>query len=63
MESFKLLSIFYLFSLLFHSSSNNNKELIDLAPLYKEIEGCYNYFMDTTNFIEDSKVYGLEQDR
>ena len=42
---------------------NNNKEIKDLSPLYKEIEGCYNYFMDTTNFIEGSKGYGLTQDR
>ena len=44
-------------------NSNNNKKLKDLSPLYKEIEGCYNYFMDTTNFIESSKGYGLTQDR
>ena len=63
MESFKLLSIFYYFSLLFFTSSSNIKESIDLSALYKEIEGCYNYVMDTTHFKEDSKGYGLTQDR
>ena len=63
MELFKLLTIFYFFSKLFLISSSKNKESIDLNILYKEIEGCYNYFMDTTNFIEDSKGYGLTQDR
>ena len=63
MELFNQLSLFYFFSLIFFASSNNNKESMDLTIFYKEIEGCYKYFMDTTNFIEDSKGYGLTQDR
>ena len=62
MALFQLFSKFYFFSILLITLSNN-KESIDLTLLYKEIEGCYNYFMDTTNFIEDSKGYGLTQDR
>ena len=59
-----LLPIFYFFSLfLFISGKDNNKQTIDISLLVKEIEGCYNYFMDTTNFDEDSKGYGLTQDR
>ena len=59
-----LLPIFYFFSLFFFiSGKDNNKQTIDISLLVKEIEGCYNYFMDTTNFDEDSKGYGLAQDR
>ena len=32
-------------------------------PIDRELRGCYNYFMDTTNYIEGSKAYGLTQDR
>ena len=63
MSSFKSFSLIYIFITLLQIISNNDKSLKDLSPLYKELEGCYNYFMDTTNFIEDSKGYGLTQDR
>ena len=61
MKSYKLLSI--IISFLFQLSLNDNRLLKDLSPLYEEINGCFNYFMDTTNFIEGSKGYGLTQDR
>ena len=65
MSSFKSLFIIYYFIQLFQIYMNitfdNNQK--DLTPLYKELKGCYNYFMDTTNFNEDSKGYGLTQDR
>ena len=63
MVSFKL-SIYYfilLFQIYMNLSTDKNQK--DLTPLYQELKGCYNYFMDTTNFIEDSKGYGLTQDR
>ena len=63
MDTLKIFSILFIFSLQFVISFSNTKNLKDLSPLYKEIEGCYNYFMDTTNFIESSKGYGLTQDR
>ena len=62
MESTKLLLIISLF-LLIQISMSNKIESIDIKDLYKEIEGCYNYFMDTTNLKEDSKGFGLTQDR
>ena len=61
MKSYKLLSI--IISFLFQLSLSDNRLLEDLSPLYEEINGCFNYFMDTTNFIEGSKGYGLTQDR
>ena len=61
MKSYKLLSIIIFF--LFQLSLSDNRLLEDLSPLYEEINGCFNYFMDTTNFIEGSKGYGLTQDR
>ena len=61
MKSYKLLSI--IISFLFQLSLSDNRLLEDLSPLYEEIYGCFNYFMDTTNFIEGSKGYGLTQDR
>ena len=57
------LSLFNFLFLFFRSFSSKNRESKDLSPIYKEIEGCYNYFMDTTNFIEGSNGYGLTQDR
>ena len=63
MVSFKKFLLFYLITFFNKMNCNNNKEIKDLSPLYKEIEGCHNYFMDTTNFIEGSKGYGLTQDR
>ena len=65
MVSFKLSLSIYFFILLFQIYMNlsTEKNLKDLTPLNQELKGCYNYFMDTTNFIEDSKGYGLIQDR
>ena len=63
MESTKLLLIISLLFLLIQISMSNKIESIDIQDLYKEIEGCYNYFMDTTNLKEDSKGFGLTQDR
>ena len=63
MESFKLLSIFYILTLFIQFSLSTNRESMDISALYKEIEGCYNYFMETTNLIEGSKGFGLTQDR
>ena len=55
--------LFSLFSQISFISSSKSDISIELSSLYKEIEGCYNYFMDTTNYIEDSAGYGLTQDR
>ena len=69
MNSFGMLSklstifLFSLFSQISFISSSNSNISIEISSLYKEIEGCYNYFMDTTNYIEDSAGYGLTQDR
>jgi len=65
MVSLKLSLSLYFFILLFQIYMNlsTEKNQKDLTPLYQELKGCYNYFMDTTNFIEDSKGYGLTQDR
>ena len=63
MVSFKKFLLIYLLTFFSKMNCNYYKEIKDLSPLYKEIEGCYNYFMDTTNFIEGSKGYGLTQDR
>ena len=63
MKNFKVLSTIILLSLICYISSSLNNKSIELSSIYKEIEGCYNYFMDTTNFIEGSAGYGLTQDR
>ena len=62
MEIYKTL-LLYILSLLIQISLNKNIQSIDLSALYKEIKGCYNYFMETTNLIEGSKGFGLTQDR
>lgn len=54
------LSVTLLFSL---PGCNNKQEPINLSLLRKEIVGCYQYFMDTTNFNVSSNGYGLTQDR
>lgn len=52
-----------------NKQSNNNEESpssssgIDYAPIDKEIESSYNYFMATTNLKEGSPGFGLTQDR
>ena len=61
MKPYKLLSI--IISFLFQLSLNDYRLLKDLSPLYEEINGCFNFFMDITNFIEGSKGYDLTQDR
>lgn len=65
MVSFKLSLSIYFFILLFQIYMNlsTEKNLKDLTPLYQELKACFNYFMDTTNFIEDSKGYGLTRNR
>ena len=58
MKAFKALLL-----LLFLISIVHTKQSIPITAINKEIKGCYNYFMDTTNFNENSKGYGLTQDR
>ena len=43
------------------SSIDPNK--IDMTPVNTELKGCFNYFMEGTNFSEASKGYGLTVDR
>ena len=65
MPSLKKSLTFYCFILLFQIQMTliSEEKQKDLSPLYQELKGCYNYFMDTTNFNEDSNGYGLTQDR
>ena len=57
-KSLSLLLLLNLFALLHLTSSTDIKDAIN-----QEIKSCFNYFMDTTNFKEDSKGFGLTQDR
>ena len=63
MEIYKSFLLLYILSSLIQVSLNKNIKSIDISALYKEIKGCYNYFMETTNLIEGSKGFGLTQDR
>ena len=65
MPSLKKSLTFYCFILLFQIQMTliSEEKQKDLSPLYQELKGCYNYFMDTTNFNEDSNGFGLTQDR
>lgn len=36
---------------------------VDYTPINQEIKGCYNYFMNATNFKDGSNGYGLTLDR
>ena len=67
----KLKRIFTLFALtgiLLSGCNKNGKNSekdgdFDYTYINKEIEYCYNYFMDTTNYTEGSRGFGLTQDR
>ena len=63
MEIYKSFLLLYILSSLIQVSLNKNIKSINISALYKEIKGCYNYFMETTNLIEGSKGFGLTQDR
>ena len=65
MAPFKTSFIINCFILLFQMYMNMTNEKIqkDLAPLYQELKDCYDYFMDTTNFKQGSKGFGLVRDR
>lgn len=43
--------------------SSSTSEPFDYDPIDKEIKGCFNYFMDTSNFTKGSPGFGLALDR
>ena len=45
------------------SCGTGGNKTLDPKPIDEELLGCYNYFMDATNFSDGSKGYGLSCDR
>lgn len=46
-----------------NKEEQEEQEEFDFTYINQELRYCFNYFMDTTNYAEDSNGFGLTQDR